>query len=84
MILLKPIISVDNKSISLITHKDIHNATLQLFSLVGNCISTINYADLIAGIPYQLSLSNNLPVGVYCLSLHDGNSYKFTSTLFIH
>jgi hypothetical protein len=81
---LKPNISVDNKSISLITHKDIHNATMQLFSLVGHCISTINNADLIAGIPYQLSLSNNLPVGVYCLSLHDGNSYKFTSTLFIH
>jgi len=80
----QPIISVDNNSISLISHKDIHNATLQLFSIVGNCIGTIHNAELIAGIPYQLPLSNALPLGVYCISVKDPNSYVFTSTIFIH
>jgi hypothetical protein len=80
----KPIISVDNQHISIIPHQDIHHASIQLFSLVGNCISSIQNVQLIAGIPYQLPISNTLPSGVYYFSIYDSKTPVCTSTLFIH
>ena len=80
----KPIISVDNQHISIIPHQDINHASIQLFSLVGNCISSIQNVQLIAGIPYQLPISNTLPSGVYYFSIYDSKTPVCTSTLFIH
>ena len=80
----KPIISVDNQHISIIPHQDINHASIQLFSLVGNCISSIQNVQLIAGIPYQLPISNTLSSGVYYFSIYDSKTPVCTSTLFIH